>query len=96
MRLSLGPASVSVLFEPHAMALPTLLQHIRVLEISGLNGTKKSGRLGRSPRQHGRIRDQLTSKGEKHGKRLMTDDVIFMVPGKSLSEKGPFRLLLEE
>jgi len=27
---------------------------------------------------------------------LMTDDVIFMVPGKSFSEKGPFRLLLEE
>ena len=113
MRLSLGPASVSELFEPHAMTLPTLLQHIRVLEISGLIGTKKSGRvrtcavrpavlsateawlakqrcLGRSPRQRGRIRDRLTSKGEKHGKRLMTDEVIFMVPGQEPFGKEGF------
>ncbi len=45
MRLSRGPASVTELFEPSAMAMPTLLQHIRVLETSGLIGTEKIGRV---------------------------------------------------
>jgi len=45
MRLSRGPASVSELFEPLTMALPTLLQHIRVLEHSGLIDTAKIGRV---------------------------------------------------
>jgi DNA-binding transcriptional ArsR family regulator len=44
-RLSRGPASVSELHAPSAMALPTLLQHIRVLEGSGLIGTEKVGRV---------------------------------------------------
>ena len=45
MRLSIEPASVSVLAEPFAMAMPTLLQHIRVLEASGLIETEKIGRV---------------------------------------------------
>lgn len=44
-RLSLGPASVSELARPFTMAMPTLLQHLRVLETSGLIGTRKSGRV---------------------------------------------------
>jgi DNA-binding transcriptional ArsR family regulator len=44
-RLSRGPASVSDLHEPAQMAMPTLLQHIRVLEQSGLIGTEKVGRV---------------------------------------------------
>ncbi len=44
-RLSRGPASVTDLHQPSSMALPTLLQHIRVLEGSGLVGTEKVGRV---------------------------------------------------
>jgi len=45
MRLSRQPASVSELSEPFSMAMPTLLQHIRVLEMSGLIETEKIGRV---------------------------------------------------
>ncbi|MEW6454117.1 MAG: metalloregulator ArsR/SmtB family transcription factor [Pseudomonadota bacterium] len=45
MRLSEGPASVTELSKPFEMAMPTLLQHIRVLEDSGLVGTHKAGRV---------------------------------------------------
>jgi DNA-binding transcriptional ArsR family regulator len=45
MRLTRQPASVSELAEPFAMAMPTLLQHIRVLETSGLVATQKVGRV---------------------------------------------------
>lgn len=45
MRLTSGPASVGELSEPFAMTMPTLLQHIRVLEKSGLIETEKTGRV---------------------------------------------------
>ena len=45
MRLSRKPASVSELSKPFAMAMPTLLQHVRVLETSGLIETEKIGRI---------------------------------------------------
>jgi DNA-binding transcriptional ArsR family regulator len=44
-RLTRGPASVGELAAPFAMAMPTLLQHVRVLERSGLIGTEKVGRV---------------------------------------------------
>ncbi len=44
-RLSREPASVSELSKPFAMAMPTLLQHVRVLETSGLITTEKTGRV---------------------------------------------------
>ncbi len=44
-RLSQGPASVSELAKPFAMALPSLLQHLRVLEQSRLIHTAKGGRV---------------------------------------------------
>jgi DNA-binding transcriptional ArsR family regulator len=44
-RLTEGPASVSELAEPFAMALPSLLQHLRVLENSGLVKSNKVGRV---------------------------------------------------
>jgi DNA-binding transcriptional ArsR family regulator len=45
MRLSRGPASVSELAKPFAMAMPTLLEHIHVLERSGLIDSAKTGRV---------------------------------------------------
>lgn len=44
-RLGHGPASISELAEPFAMALPSFMKHIRMLESSGLIRTAKHGRV---------------------------------------------------
>ena len=44
-RLSRGPASVSELAQPLAMSLPAVMQHLRVLEASGLIRSEKVGRV---------------------------------------------------
>jgi DNA-binding transcriptional ArsR family regulator len=44
-RLSGGPASVSALARPLSISLPAVLQHVRVLEASGLVRSKKAGRV---------------------------------------------------
>lgn len=44
-RLVRGPASVSDLHNPQAMALPTFLRHLRVLEDCGLVQSEKAGRV---------------------------------------------------
>lgn len=44
-RLGHGPASVSELAEPFAMALPSFMQHLRVLEEAGLVRSHKQGRV---------------------------------------------------
>ena len=45
VRLSRGPASVSELAEPLAMSLPAVVQHIDVLQRSGLVRSEKVGRV---------------------------------------------------
>jgi DNA-binding transcriptional ArsR family regulator len=44
-RLSRGPASVSELGEPLDMTLTAVVQHVRVLEASGLVSSAKRGRV---------------------------------------------------
>lgn len=44
-RLSRGPASVSELAEPFSMSLPAVVQHLQVLEASGLVRSEKVGRV---------------------------------------------------
>lgn len=44
-RLSRGPASVSELAEPFKMSLPSIVQHLQVLEASGLISSQKVGRV---------------------------------------------------
>jgi len=44
-RLSNGPASVSELARPLPMSLPAVMQHVQVLEASGLVRSKKVGRV---------------------------------------------------
>ena len=44
-RLSKSPASVSELAEPFDMALPSFVQHMSVLEGSGLVRSRKAGRV---------------------------------------------------
>lgn len=43
--LGRGPASVSELARPFEMALPSFLQHLKVLEDCGLVATSKTGRV---------------------------------------------------
>jgi DNA-binding transcriptional ArsR family regulator len=43
-RLTVGPASVSQLGEPLEMSLAAVLQHVQVLEASGLVSSHKAGR----------------------------------------------------
>lgn len=44
-RLSQGPASVSELAQPLDMSLSAVMQHLQVLEASGLVSTRKEGRV---------------------------------------------------
>lgn len=44
-RLRHGPATVSELAEPFKMALPSFMQHLQVLETSGLIRSRKHGRV---------------------------------------------------
>ncbi|WP_239590771.1 ArsR/SmtB family transcription factor [Vitreimonas flagellata] len=44
-RLTQGPASVSELAKPLAMSLPAVMQHLQVLEASGLVVSEKVGRV---------------------------------------------------
>jgi DNA-binding transcriptional ArsR family regulator len=44
-RLSRGPASVSELAKPLAMSLPSVMQHLQLLEASGLVRSEKVGRV---------------------------------------------------
>ena len=44
-RLASGPASVSELAKPLSMSLPSVVQHLQVLELSGLIETEKIGRI---------------------------------------------------
>jgi DNA-binding transcriptional ArsR family regulator len=44
-RLTRAPASASELAEPFDMALPSLMQHLQVLESSGVVRSTKTGRV---------------------------------------------------
>jgi DNA-binding transcriptional ArsR family regulator len=44
-RLSRGPASVSELAQPLAMSFPAVMQHLAILETSGLVASRKVGRV---------------------------------------------------
>jgi DNA-binding transcriptional ArsR family regulator len=44
-RLARGPASVSELAKPLTMSLPAVVQHLAVLEASGLVRSQKAGRV---------------------------------------------------
>ncbi|WP_260855073.1 ArsR/SmtB family transcription factor [Mesorhizobium amorphae] len=44
-RLSAQPASVSELAAPYGMALPSFVEHLKVLEGSGLVRSRKAGRV---------------------------------------------------
>lgn len=72
-RLVRGPASVSALAAPFDMALPSFLQHLRVLEDAGWVRTRKEGRVRRcelDARTLRRANDWLARQHARWEKRL--------------------------
>ncbi len=62
-RLSRSPASVTELAKPFDMALPSFVEHLRVLEGNGLVKSKKTGRVRTyelAPRRLRLVEDWLT------------------------------------
>jgi len=55
-RLSRGPVSVSSLAEPLDMSLPAVMQHLQVLEDSGLVRSEKVGRVRTCRIEHKTLR----------------------------------------
>ncbi len=79
-RLARGRASVSELARPHAMSLPAIVQHLAILENSGLVCSEKVGRvrtfrmvpagLGGAERWFGRRRAQWEQRLDRLGEHL--------------------------
>lgn len=72
-RLARGPASVSELARPFPMALPSFVQHLRVLEESGLVLSTKTGRVRTcrlAPRALGSAEQWLARQRKRWEQRL--------------------------
>lgn len=72
-RLSRGPASVSALAKPLAMSLPAVMQHLQVLEASGLVHSEKVGRVRTcriEPRALGTAEQWITERRATWERRL--------------------------
>jgi DNA-binding transcriptional ArsR family regulator len=59
-RLARGPASVTELARPFEMSLPTIVQHLGVLETAGIVSSTKVGRV----RTYQLVAEALTPAGE--------------------------------
>ena len=96
-RLARGPASVSELAAPHAMALPSFLKHLGKLEEAGLITSEKSGRVRQcalSPGAFAPARDWLSAQRALWETRLDQLDayVEHLMTGEThgpRSEDGP-------
>ncbi|HSH46048.1 MAG TPA: metalloregulator ArsR/SmtB family transcription factor [Longimicrobiales bacterium] len=79
-RLGRGPASVSELAGPFDMALPSFMQHLKVLESVGLVRSRKEGRVRTyrlSPRELKRAEDWLSEQRALWERRLdQFDDYV--------------------
>lgn len=72
-RLTRGPASVSELARPLPMSLPAVVQHLAVLEASGLVRSEKTGRVRTcriEPRALGNAEDWIAQRREEWERRL--------------------------
>lgn len=79
-RLARGEASVSELAEPHDMALPSFMEHLKKLESANLITSKKKGRTrtcALSPDAFAPAKDWLSAQSEIWENRLDSfDDYI--------------------
>ena len=88
-QLCRGPASVSELAAPLTMALPSVMQHLQVLEESGLVRSEKVGRVRTcrlEPRALGQAERWITSRRALWERRLdRLGDVLADLPDPSQS-----------
>lgn len=88
-QLCRGPASVSELAAPLTMALPSVMQHLQVLEESGLVRSEKVGRVRTcrlEPRALGLAERWITSRRALWERRLdRLGDVLVDLPDPSQS-----------
>jgi DNA-binding transcriptional ArsR family regulator len=87
-RLTRSPASVSELAEPFEMALPSFLQHLKVLEECGLVNSQKTGRVrtyALEPRKLKHAEDWLSRQRALWERRLDQLDEYLL----KLKEKRP-------
>lgn len=87
-RLGRGPAAMSELARPFAMALPSFAQHLDVLEDAGLVKSKKTGRVRTyqlSPLRLQTAENWLSGQRTKWTRRLDQLDEYLM----QLKEKTP-------
>jgi DNA-binding transcriptional ArsR family regulator len=79
-RLGRGPVATSELARPFAMALPSFLQHLDVLEKAGLVTSKKQGRVRTfqlTPRPLQAAEDWMTTQRQLWERRLdQFDDYV--------------------
>ena len=86
-RLSRGPASVSELARPLEMSLSAVMQHLQVLEASGLVASEKVGRVRTC-----RIEPQALSRAEQWlGERRKSWEQRLDRLGDFLTETDPNR-----
>jgi DNA-binding transcriptional ArsR family regulator len=84
-RLALGPASVSELARPFDMALPSVVQHLGVLEAAGIVTSTKVGRV----RTYQLAVDALTPAAEWiRGQRLPAERDLDRL-GEHLQQQNP-------
>jgi DNA-binding transcriptional ArsR family regulator len=87
VRLSRGPANVSELARPLPMSLPSVMQHLALLEAAGLVRTEKAGRVRTC-----RIDPQALSEAEQwlNAARLAWDERLDRLGDylKTLDDKG--------
>jgi DNA-binding transcriptional ArsR family regulator len=92
-RLVSGPASTSVLAEPFDMALPSFLQHLRVLEAAGLVTSTKQGRVRTyelAPSGLERATGWLADQRRLWERRLdQLDDLLLTLDPKNQDSKEP-------
>lgn len=72
-RLSRGPASVSELAKPLSMALPSVMQHLQLLEASGLIASEKVGRVRTcrlEPKALRKVEDWVAARRDAWERRL--------------------------
>ena len=82
-RLNRGPGSVSELAEPFDMALPSFVEHLKVLEESGLVRSRKTGRVRTYqlvPRRLKLAEDWLTRQRRFWERRLDQLDAYLLTP----------------
>jgi DNA-binding transcriptional ArsR family regulator len=89
-QLSRGPASVSELAAPLEISLPAVVQHLQVLESSGLVRTRKSGRVRTCRIEPAALRsaEQWIGERRRHWERALDRLGTYLAEQSESPQKG--------